>query len=66
MTKLRNIHFTDITIFILLNRIFLFKNLIEYIISYQLVKKIQNCLEIIIFCIWKQKLCEILVICVKP
>ena len=41
MTKLRNIHFTDITIFILLNRIFLFKNLIEYTISYALVKKIK-------------------------
>ena len=39
MIKLRNIPFTNITIFILLNRIFLFKNIIEYTISYQLVKK---------------------------
>ena len=49
MTKLRNIHFTDITIFILLNRIFLFKNLIEYIIIYQLVKKFKIVLRLLYF-----------------
>ena len=41
MTKLRKIHLTDITIIILLNRISLFKKVIECTISYQLVNKIK-------------------------
>ena len=39
MIKLRKIHLTDITIIILLNRISLFKKVIECTISYQLVNK---------------------------
>ena len=39
MTKLRKIYLTDITIIILLNRISLFKKVIECTISYQLVNK---------------------------
>ena len=45
MTKLRKIHLTDITITILLNRISLFKKVIECTISYQLVNKKSNLLR---------------------